>query len=45
MLSFSTCWNSSRHTDGEAVVDEILALGFDTTLLQRGAALALDGIR
>jgi len=30
MLAFSTCWNSARHRDGEALVREILDLGFDT---------------
>ena len=29
MLAFSTCWNNSRHTDGKAMVDEILELGFE----------------
>ena len=46
MLSFSTCWNSSRHTDGEAVVDEILALGFDTIEISHGLKVSLlPGIR
>jgi hypothetical protein len=30
MLAFSTCWNNSRHSDGEELIDEILELGFDT---------------
>lgn len=46
MLSFSTCWNSSRHTDGEAVVDEILGLGFDTIEISHGLKVSLlPGIR
>ncbi len=46
MLSFSTCWNSARHTDGEAVVDEILALGFDTIEISHGLKVSLlPGIR
>ena len=27
MLSFSTCWNNSRHHDGEEMIDEIVELG------------------
>jgi len=46
MLSFSTCWNNSRHTDGEAMIDEILALGIDTIELSHGMTVAkLPGIR
>lgn len=46
MLSFSTCWNSSRHTDGEALVDEILALGVDTIEISHGLKVSLlPGIR
>ncbi|HWB05915.1 MAG TPA: TIM barrel protein [Verrucomicrobiales bacterium] len=46
MLSFSTCWNSGRHTDGEAVVDEILSLGFDTIEISHGLKVSLlPGIR
>jgi len=41
MLSFSTCWNSSRHTDGEAMVDEILSLGFDTIEISHGLKVSL----
>ena len=29
MIAFSTCWNSGRHTDGEAMLREIKRLGFD----------------
>ena len=28
-FSLSTNWNARRHTEGEALVDEILSLGFD----------------
>ncbi len=46
MLSFSTCWNSSRHTDGEAMVDEILGLGVDTIEISHGLKVSLlPGIR
>lgn len=46
MLSFSTCWNNSRHTDGEEMIDEIVALGFDTLELSHGMTIAkLPGIQ
>ncbi len=46
MLSFSTCWNNSRHTDGEEMIDEILAMGFDTLELSHGMTIAkLPGIQ
>lgn len=46
MLSFSTCWNNSRHTDGEAMIDEILALGFSNLELSHGMTVAkLPGIQ
>ena len=32
-LSLSTCWNSGRHETGEAMLDEIVSLGFDTVEL------------
>lgn len=41
MLSFSTCWNSSRHTSGEAMVEEILALGVDTIEISHGLKVSL----
>src|SRR5579862_5441182 len=45
MLSCSTCWNSQRHTDGEAMVDEILGLGFERVELGHGIRLSLmEGI-
>ncbi len=36
MLSFSTCWNTRRHTSGEALVREILDLGVKTIELGHG---------
>lgn len=46
MLSFSTCWNNGRHTDGEAMIDEILALGFRHIELSHGMTITkLPGIR
>ncbi len=39
MLAFSTCWNNSRHHDGEAVVEEILELGFDHLELSHGSTI------
>ncbi|HEY2343015.1 MAG TPA: sugar phosphate isomerase/epimerase family protein [Chthoniobacteraceae bacterium] len=45
MLSCSTCWNSQRHTDGEAMLDEILEMGFERIELGHGIRLSLmEGI-
>lgn len=41
MLSFSTCWNSHRHSDGDALVDEILSMGFDTIEISHGLKVSL----
>ncbi|MEM7387070.1 MAG: sugar phosphate isomerase/epimerase [Verrucomicrobiota bacterium] len=41
MLSFSTCWNSSRHKDGEEMIDEILGIGFDTIEISHGLSISL----
>jgi len=41
MLSISTCWNSSRHTDGAAMLAELLELGFDRVELGHGVRLSL----
>lgn len=41
MLAFSTCWNSSRHTDGEAMIEEILDLGFNAVELSHGFKVSL----
>lgn len=40
-LSLSTCWNSARHSDGYAMVREILDLGFDRIELSHGTRLTL----
>jgi sugar phosphate isomerase/epimerase len=46
MLSFSTCWNSGRHQDGEAMLQEILDLGFERVELGHGVRLTLmEGIQ
>ncbi|WP_193214338.1 TIM barrel protein [Luteolibacter marinus] len=46
MLAFSTCWNNSRHHDGEAMIDEILELGFSNIELSHGMTIAkLPGIK
>ncbi|MCU0779615.1 MAG: sugar phosphate isomerase/epimerase [Akkermansiaceae bacterium] len=46
MLAFSTCWNNSRHIDGEAMIAEILELGFRHIELSHGMTVAkLPGIR
>jgi sugar phosphate isomerase/epimerase len=41
MLSFSTCWNSGRHTAGDAMLREIKDLGFDMIELGHGIRLSL----
>src|SRR6476646_8573976 len=41
MLSFSTCWNSGRHTSGDAMLREIKDLGFDLIELGHGIRLSL----
>jgi len=44
-LALSTCWNSSRHTDGYAMLEEIRALGFERVELSHGIAAPLvEGI-
>lgn len=46
MLAFSTCWNNSRHTDGESMIEEIVELGFTNIELSHGMTIAkLPGIR
>ena len=46
MLAFSTCWNNARHTDGEAMIDEILELGIDHLELSHGMTITkLPGIQ
>lgn len=46
MLAFSTCWNNSRHTDGEAMIGEIVDLGFSWIELSHGMTVSkIPGIR
>lgn len=45
MFSFSTCWNSESHTDGERMLDEIFDLGFSNIELSHGIRIGLfEGI-
>jgi sugar phosphate isomerase/epimerase len=41
VYSFSTCWNSHRHTDGRAMLHEIRDLGFQHAELSHGIRLSL----
>jgi sugar phosphate isomerase/epimerase len=41
MYSFSTCWNSGRHTDGKAMLEEIRDLGFEYAELSHGIRISL----
>jgi sugar phosphate isomerase/epimerase len=41
MYSFSTCWNSHRHTDGKAMLREIRSLGFEWAELSHGVRISL----
>src|SRR2546423_2513621 len=41
MISFSTSWNSSRHTDGAEMLREIVDLGFDRVELGHGIRISL----
>jgi sugar phosphate isomerase/epimerase len=41
MFSFSTCWNSHRHTDGRAMLLEIRDLGFEYAELSHGTRISL----
>src|ERR1043165_6680682 len=41
MYSFSTCWNSHRHTDGRAMLREIRDLGFQFAELSHGIRVSL----
>ncbi|HEY3602048.1 MAG TPA: sugar phosphate isomerase/epimerase [Chthoniobacterales bacterium] len=42
MIAFSTCWNSSRHTDGEEMLREIKnEFGFDLIELGHGVRISL----
>ncbi|HEY1173067.1 MAG TPA: sugar phosphate isomerase/epimerase [Verrucomicrobiae bacterium] len=41
MYSLSTCWNSNRHTDGRAMLEEIRDLGFEYAELSHGIRISL----
>src|SRR6266478_5403961 len=41
MISFSTCWNSHRHTAGDEMLREIVDLGFDCVELGHGIRISL----
>lgn len=41
MYSFSSCWNSHRHTDGRAMLREIRDLGFEFAELSHGTRISL----
>lgn len=41
MYSLSSCWNSQRHTDGRAMLEEIRDLGFEYAELSHGIRISL----
>ena len=41
MISFSTCWNSARHTTGDKMLQQILTLGFEYVELGHGIRISL----
>ena len=41
MISFSTCWNSARHTAGDKMLRQIVDLGFDYVELGHGIRISL----
>ncbi|MGO8764510.1 MAG: sugar phosphate isomerase/epimerase family protein [Limisphaerales bacterium] len=41
MYSFSTCWNSHRHTDGREMLREIRGFGFEYSELSHGIRISL----
>jgi len=43
MIACSTCWNSGRHTEGDAMLQEILDLGFEYVELGHGIRMSLIG--
>ena len=46
MPAFPSCWNNSRHTDGEPMIEEIVELGFTHIELSHGMTIAkLPGIK
>jgi sugar phosphate isomerase/epimerase len=45
-FSLSTCWNSHRHTDGQAMLEEIAVLGFSYAELSHGISMSLmEGVQ
>lgn len=46
MLSFSTCWNNSRHVEGDTMIDEIVEMGFRNIELSHGMMITkLPGLQ
>jgi sugar phosphate isomerase/epimerase len=46
MLALSTCWNAHRHVDGQAMLAEVRALGFEVAELGHSTRLSLvDGVQ
>lgn len=41
MYALSSCWNSSRHVDGRAMLEEIRSLGFEFAELSHGIRISL----
>lgn len=41
MYSLSSCWNSQRHIDGRAMLEEIRSLGFNSAELSHGIRISL----
>src|ERR1041385_2045823 len=41
MYSFSTCWNSHRHSDGRTMLREIREMGFEYAELSHGTRISL----
>ncbi len=41
MYSLSSCWNSQRHIDGRAMLEEIRSLGFEFAELSHGIRISL----
>ena len=41
MYSLSTCWNSHRHSDGQAMLREVRELGFEYAELSHGTRISL----
>ena len=41
MYSLSTCWNSHRHADGQAMLREVRELGFEYAELSHGTRISL----